>query len=158
MKARRATDFDECAIDGCRREAFRQGVCYAHMKRRQRGQDVSTPIGNASWPGGLEPGEVLSPKEKLLKVAVDYVECDAEDDDKFKRTENLLVRTAIRLAESCGYVKAKDALDLAQSFGWQPPMQHQRARSRKRAHRRQRGPHVQLQFPFVADLEVALAQ
>jgi hypothetical protein len=139
----------ECGGDDrCTRPVWREGLCASHFKRKQRGKPIGGPIGDSVMPGGLELGEVPSAEELLLKAAGDYIECDSEDDELFERCRRTVFRAGIRLAESKGYVKVKDALDLAQSLGWQPPLKHSDRARRHQPHRRRRASVTQLELPF----------
>jgi hypothetical protein len=137
----------DCGVDGCNRPVWRQDLCASHFKRKQRHQPVAGPIGDHIRPGGLEPGEVLEPEELFFEAARAYVEADSEDDEAFEKTKLTALRAAVRFAESKGYVKVKDALDLAEELGWSPPARRT-TRARRTQHHHRRPQHTQLELPF----------
>ncbi len=76
----------------CRRPAARGGLCWGHLKQRQRGQ-------------ALSPIEELTPKERVLDAGNAWLE--AEGDEEY------------RLAEA-RFVRACEAM--VEALGWRPPL------------------------------------
>jgi hypothetical protein len=72
-----------CSVDDCPNEANRGGRCWAHAKRKARGQDANT----LARPSGLE---------RLREAALRYA--DAEDDEDFRRAEDNLRKAAYAIA------------------------------------------------------------
>lgn len=69
----------DCGVDGCEREARKAGLCWAHAKRRQNGQDANV----LARPSGVE---------RLTEAALRYAA--AEDDDDFERAKDNLRKAA----------------------------------------------------------------
>lgn len=66
-----------CSVDGCENEAQRNGVCWAHVKQRQRESEV-TPVTR-------RPSTAL---ERLTEAALAYAEAD-EHEDYIRARDNL---------------------------------------------------------------------
>lgn len=73
-----------CSVDGCPKEAARGGLCWGHVKKRQRGQTVNEAL--------TERPE--SKIDVLREAALAYAE--AEEDDDFRRAEDSLRKAAER--------------------------------------------------------------
>jgi hypothetical protein len=68
-----------CAVEGCRKPAMRRAsLCVGHLKRRQRGKDLSTPL----RPYGRSDTEVIRAAAKRY--------AHAEDDDEYRRAARML--------------------------------------------------------------------
>lgn len=96
---------------------FRQGLCCAHFKRKQRNKPIDGLIGETKAAQGLELAEVLDPMENVIEKGSSMVEASSEDDDVYKATRRL-------------FIKACETLML--SRGWTPPPARKRARTRAR--------------------------
>lgn len=73
-----------CGIDGCCKPAARGGLCWAHMKRKQRKKDSAQPV--------REYGKPVT--EKISQAALRYAEADPLDDKEFLRARDLLLKYA----------------------------------------------------------------
>jgi hypothetical protein len=73
-------------MSDCGRPAFRDELCFAHLKRRQRGLPLSGPI-----------QEPLDARQKLLEAALKYADSDSEDDREYQRRERALLYSAVQL-------------------------------------------------------------
>lgn len=71
-----------CSVDGCESPAAKGGLCWAHAKRRAKGQDANV----LPRPSGLE---------RLREAALKYA--DAEGDEDFRRAEDNLRKAAAAL-------------------------------------------------------------
>ncbi|WFG54176.1 hypothetical protein Mx9_p69 [Myxococcus phage Mx9] len=81
-------------MEGCLRPARRSGLCWGHLKRRQRG------------PQGTELRERgLAPKARFLEAVYDLVEVDASDKRQWELAWKRLRMAAYR------YVRADKATD-----------------------------------------------
>lgn len=69
-----------CSVDGCTRHVEKQGLCAAHRKRKQRGQEVSAPVRDYR----------MKAEERLSKAALRYA--NAESDDEYRRAKVLLAK------------------------------------------------------------------
>lgn len=77
-----------CDIIGCANAAVKAGLCWGHYKRRQRGQELDTPLASR------EPRP--TPVERLFEAALQYAE--AADDDEYRRARYALRRNALEYA------------------------------------------------------------
>lgn len=93
----------DCAIDGCKRPMFRQGLCCAHFKRKQRNKPVDGLIGEAKAEQGLELAEVLDPMENVIEKGSSMVEASSEDDEVYKSCRRLFIRACEQLMLSRGW-------------------------------------------------------
>jgi hypothetical protein len=59
-----------CAVDGCTNEAKRGGYCWAHVRRRQRGQTLNAEIRRRPQ----------SPFERVSESIHAYVDADSDED------------------------------------------------------------------------------
>ena len=75
----------ECAVDGCVNEARKAGLCWAHERRRRRGQVVNAPL--APRPSGIQ---------RLTEAALRYAEADG--DAEFLRARDNLRAAAVAYA------------------------------------------------------------
>lgn len=67
-----------CNVEDCRNESARGGLCWSHIKRKQRDKPVSEPL--------REYG--MTAERRVLKAAGRYA--DAEGDDEQERARRLL--------------------------------------------------------------------
>ena len=81
-----------CAFPDCGEEAQRYGLCWGHVKQKQRGRPL-TPL-----------KEALSPEEAVLAAGNDWLEADENDEYRAARTRFLLA-----------------ASRWLRSQGWKPP-------------------------------------
>lgn len=58
-----------CEAPDCEREMFRSNLCAVHLKRKQRGQDLSAPI-----------APKLTALQRAFEAVNDWLEADSEDD------------------------------------------------------------------------------
>ncbi len=63
-----------CSIDGCPNQAKRAGLCWTHMKRRQRRVSLEMPI-----------QEKRPPWRAVVNAAIDINNADTADDKAFHR-------------------------------------------------------------------------
>ena len=77
---------DRCIADGCERAAARAGLCWAHLKRRQRNVDMGRPL--------REYGQ--HPLAHLERIATQLreMESDEESDGAYKRRRELIRKLA----------------------------------------------------------------
>lgn len=71
-----------CSVDGCDKPVGKEGLCWGHRRRRQRGQVVNTSL--RSRPE--------SPMARLCEAAIVYA--NAEEDDDFARARDNLRKAA----------------------------------------------------------------
>lgn len=71
-----------CSIDGCQKAAARGGLCWSHIKRRQRHVDIEAPLRVYGQPSA----------ELVKRAALRYAE--AADDEEFARARALLLKHA----------------------------------------------------------------
>lgn len=64
------TAHSPCAVDGCANEAKRGGYCWAHVRRRQRGQVLSAEIRRRPQ----------SPFERVTESIHAYTDADSDED------------------------------------------------------------------------------
>lgn len=74
-----------CSVSECDRPVARGGLCWGHIKARQRGS--APELG----PPATEP---VAPLERLREAAIDYREVDSEDDDAYRRADDRLRKAA----------------------------------------------------------------
>lgn len=91
----------DCAVEGCDRPLFRQGLCGSHFKRRQRRQIVNVPIGNSVVDGGLSNCEVLSTEEICIIAGSTFLESGTDDEYRYCRRKFL--KTMEKWMESRGW-------------------------------------------------------
>lgn len=92
-----------CSAPDCFREAKRSGLCWTHLKRRERGCPAAAPV-----------AETMSPLERVLVAGNRWLEAetDEEHDAALRRFRNACT-------------------SWMQSNGWRPPLrQKHRAASR----------------------------
>lgn len=94
-----------CEIADCERPAFRGGLCALHLKRRQRGLDLSAPL-----------AERMSPEERVIAAGNAWLE-SGDDDDEYEARR----RAFLRACESW-----------MRSRGWRPPPRKTRTPTRAR--------------------------
>ncbi len=71
---------EDCAVDDCPRPAKRNGYCYSHSKRGQRGMPVHVPI----------PQRPTKPFDRAVEAALAYAEADADDEVAYRRARDNL--------------------------------------------------------------------
>lgn len=71
-----------CTISGCDKPSARGGLCWGHVKRRQKGKPLT------------ELGERLSPKERLVKAALDLAAACDFDEILFRKLQKRLMEHA----------------------------------------------------------------
>ncbi len=69
-----------CCVDDCVRVVFRGDLCSTHMKRQQRGQQLSLPMAE----------KLVSPWERIHAAAIDLADADSEDDIAYARAVDRL--------------------------------------------------------------------
>lgn len=78
-----------CSVTGCEKTACRNGLCWAHRKRRARGSPpLHEPVREYAVP-------LLA---QLKGVAIRYAEADSDDDAQFERLGDRLRRLALAYA------------------------------------------------------------
>jgi hypothetical protein len=93
-----------CQMPDCARPVFRAGLCAAHVKRQQRGADLSAPI-----------AERKTAEERVIDAGDAWLAADGDEDYETTR------RAFIRACE--GWMRAR---------GWRPPDRSPRAAARPR--------------------------
>ncbi|MGH8525140.1 MAG: hypothetical protein ACREXY_13280 [Gammaproteobacteria bacterium] len=77
---REAVSAARCAAGDCDRDAARGGLCWAHLKRRQRLKDLSAPL--REWG--------MTALERMAKAALRYSNADDTDEDEYRRATRRL--------------------------------------------------------------------
>jgi hypothetical protein len=93
-----------CAVDGCENDAARGGLCWAHVKEKQRTGKLS--------PLSKRPASAL---ERLTEAAIAYAE--AEEDDEFRRARDNLRKSAAAYAVRHPGETVREALARAKAQG-----------------------------------------
>lgn len=75
-----------CSVDGCAKEAARGGLCWGHIKRRQRKRTVSGEL--RAW--GRPPPQLL------VDAALSVADADTADDGAWRRAKDLLRKASDR--------------------------------------------------------------
>lgn len=92
-----------CATADCLQLAHAGGVhCAGHAKRLERGQTTAAPL-----------REKLPLRERVLKLAIDLVDCDSEDDNAYERAFDAL-RKAVEQWARQGSARRARATQLAE--------------------------------------------
>lgn len=99
-----------CAVGDCERET-REGRtrCDLHEKRWQRGKrgaELEAPV-----------EEELTPTGKLVQLALDLADADADDEVEYQRAEAALIRQAKRLAPALAGEAIRKGLERARKNG-----------------------------------------
>ncbi len=81
-----------CQVNECNRIAQRNGLCWAHVRRRSRGSSLSAPI-----------RRVTSPWSTVVDAAIDLADSDSQDDTNYRRRQWRLRKATLRYARSLGY-------------------------------------------------------
>lgn len=81
-----------CIAEDCTRLAQRNGLCWAHVRRRSRGALLSPPV-----------RVPVSPWACVVDSAVELADSDSQDDRAYRRSEWRLRKATIRYAKALGY-------------------------------------------------------
>ena len=106
---------DGCTIDGCTRPAARAGLCWGHLKRRQRGSTVGVELRPAA--GGQAPVSLETSRSLFLDAAVEYAHVEPDDDEAYHRALERLEKAAVAFARRKVTAKARAALAARKAAG-----------------------------------------
>jgi molybdenum-dependent DNA-binding transcriptional regulator ModE len=94
-----------CAVDGCPNEAKRGGYCWAHVRRRQRGQALSTEIRQRPQ----------SAFERVTACIHAYV--DADSDEEFARARDNLRKACAAYSQQATSELTREAMAKLKTAG-----------------------------------------
>lgn len=88
----------QCSVEGCHKPARKGGLCWAHVKRRQRSQPLSEPLRKYG----------SKKTDKLLDAALRYAH--ATDDEEYKQARRMLLRYAHQSEASRVRIRLQDVV------------------------------------------------
>lgn len=80
-----------CCIRDCERPAARGEFCWAHIKRRQRGQRLGAEIRELNYD---------TPMGRLMEAAIILADCKPSDDIAWARARDRLRKAAVDYVEA----------------------------------------------------------
>lgn len=94
-----------CSVDGCPHDAARGGLCWSHVRRKQRGQALSPAIRQRP----------KTPFERVTEAAIAYVDADADED--FARARDNLRKAVAAYGSTALADLAREGLERAKAQG-----------------------------------------
>ena len=104
-----------CSIDGCARPAARGGLCWGHLKRRQRGAVVDVELRPAA--GGQAPVTLETSRGLFLDAVLAYADAPVDDDDEYRRALDRLEKAAVAFARRRTTARVRESLAQRKAAG-----------------------------------------